>query len=200
MSNFNLTYTLLVATFPPRLIANDEQYWATQDRVDEFLEKEHLIEDEKDYISALGMMIERYEEMYASEMTLRGIALIRALMEEQELKQRDLVEPIFKTDSIVSAVLNSKRRLTVEHIDKLAAYFDLPHSWFFEPPADDALTASDEQVERQSIGTRPPQKHTPFVDYINQMEMNTWHTQTKQVTTIKQFNMNSHRLQDKTKV
>jgi len=40
--------------------------------------------------------------------------------------------PIFKTKSIVSAVLNGKRQLTTEHIDKLAAFFRLPHGLFFE--------------------------------------------------------------------
>jgi hypothetical protein len=31
------------------------------------------------------------------------------------------------------SVLNGKRRLTVEHIDRLAAFFNIPHSYFFEP-------------------------------------------------------------------
>lgn len=128
-----ITYAQLIANFPPRPITNDEQYWATQDRIDALLDKGNLTVDEQDYLTALGMMVERYESEHEPDITLRGTHLIRALMEEQGLKQRDLVAPIFKTDSIASAVLNGKRQLTVEHINKLAAFFDLPHAWFFEP-------------------------------------------------------------------
>jgi HTH-type transcriptional regulator/antitoxin HigA len=53
-------------------------------------------------------------------------------MEVHGLKQKDLA-PIFKTRSIVSAVLNGKRALAAEHINLLAAFFHLPHELFFEP-------------------------------------------------------------------
>ncbi len=69
---------------------------------------------------------------YDEEFELRGIELVTGLVELHELKQKDL-PPIFKTRSIVSAVLNGKRPLTVKHIDKLAKQFNLPHELFFEP-------------------------------------------------------------------
>ncbi len=141
-----ITYAQLIAEFPPRPIINDEQYWATQERIDALLDKGNLTVDEQDYLTALGMMVERYESEHEPDITLRGTHLIRALMEEQGLKQRDLVAPIFKTDSIASAVLNGKRQLTVEHINKLAAFFDLPHAWFFEPLAEsESVQANDGQ-------------------------------------------------------
>lgn len=129
----NLTYEQLIDIFPPRPISSDEQYWATAAQIDKLIDKGDLTPDEQDYLTALGMMAERYEDEREPDMELRGIALVRALMEEQGLRQRDLVKPVFKTDSIASAVLHGKRRLTVEHIDKLAQYFQLPHALFFEP-------------------------------------------------------------------
>ena len=130
----NPTYEQLLAGFPPRPITSDDQYWETVTRIDELIDKGLLSSDEQDYLSVLGMLVERYEGEHEPDIELRGIALIRALMEEQGLRQRDLVNPIFKTDSIASSVLNGKRRLTVEHIDKLAHYFQLPHTLFFEAP------------------------------------------------------------------
>ena len=151
-----ITYAQLIANFPPRPITNDEQYWATQDRIDALLDKARLTADEQDYLSALGMMVERYESDHEPDITLRGIRLIRALMEEQGLKQRDLVAPIFKTDSIVSAVLNGKRQLTVEHINKLAAFFNLPHAWFFEPLAEvESVQANNAQESSNGQPIRP---------------------------------------------
>jgi len=143
----NLTYTQLIAIFPPRPIASDEQYWETQARIDELLDKGNLTPDESDYLTALGMMIERYEDEHEPDIELRGVALIRALMDEQGLRQRDLVAPVFKTDSIASAVLNGKRRLTTEHIDRLAQFFQLPHGLFFEPLTENRDSSST-QAER----------------------------------------------------
>lgn len=46
-------------------------------------------------------------------------------MAERNLKQKDLVS-IFKTESIVSDVVNGKRQLTTRHIQELAEFFHLP--------------------------------------------------------------------------
>jgi HTH-type transcriptional regulator / antitoxin HigA len=39
--------------------------------------------------------------------------------------------PIFKTESIVSDVLNGKRKLTVQHIKELAQFFHISPAVFF---------------------------------------------------------------------
>ncbi|RUT08934.1 hypothetical protein DSM106972_009870 [Dulcicalothrix desertica PCC 7102] len=59
-----------------------------------------------------------------------GVELLKVLIQELDLKQKDLV-PIFKTESIVSDVLNGKRKLTVEHIQKLAELFKVSPAVFF---------------------------------------------------------------------
>lgn len=46
---------------------------------------------------------------------------------------KDLV-PILKTESIVSAILHRQQKLTVEHIEKLAVFFHVSPSVFFENP------------------------------------------------------------------
>lgn len=61
---------------------------------------------------------------------LSGIDLLRALMDEFGLKQKDLVL-IFKTESIVSVILNGQRNFTVEHIEKLADFFHISPAAFF---------------------------------------------------------------------
>jgi HTH-type transcriptional regulator/antitoxin HigA len=193
MNSFNLTYAQLIAAYPPRPITNDEQYWATQDRIDELLEKGLLTPDEKDYLAVLGMMVERYEDLHEPEITLRGVDLIRALMEEQELKQRDLVKPIFGTDSIASAVLNEKRRLTVAHIDKLAAYFNLPHALFFESLADESTMIPSEGPK--GIGKRPSKpRHNIFVEFVSEIDLEGLRQQTNLQGTIQTFESNNRRI------
>ncbi|MCL4869460.1 MAG: transcriptional regulator [Anaerolineae bacterium] len=124
------TYTNLLQAFPPRPIKTEAAYAAVQARVDALVGKGELTADEADYLSLLGMLIERYEADHDPMPELRGVAMVKALMVEGDLRQRDLV-PIFKTESIASAVLNGHRQLTVAHIDRLARFFDLPHALFF---------------------------------------------------------------------
>ncbi|MEZ4646372.1 MAG: hypothetical protein R3E31_27220, partial [Chloroflexota bacterium] len=164
-SGINYTYEQLVNILPPRPIISDEQYWVVASRVDDLIDKGELSTDEQDYLTALGMMIERYEEERESNIELRGIALVLALMEEQGLRQRDLVKPIFKTDSIASAVLHGKRRLTVEHIDKLAQFFRLPHMLFFET-AEEQKTEQTADIRHKPISPPTKQLYNPFVEFI----------------------------------
>lgn len=127
-------YRELVTTFLPRVIHDEVTYQAVQVQVDHLIDQADLTPAEQQYLDLLGTLIWEYEQRTEARANyeLRGVALLRGLMELYELKQQDLV-PIFKTKSIVSAVLNGKRQLTVEHISKLAAFFRLPHGLFFEP-------------------------------------------------------------------
>jgi HTH-type transcriptional regulator/antitoxin HigA len=127
------TYADLLMEFQPRPISTEKGYQVTQREIDRLVDKEDLSPDEVDYLDLLGTLIMDYELRSEDEerYELRGVALVKGLMELHDLKQKDLVT-IFKTRSIASAVLNGKRPLSVEHIDKLAAYFHLPHQLFFE--------------------------------------------------------------------
>lgn len=105
----------------------------TVDMMNRLIDKGELTSDEQEYLTLLGTLVMAYEDEHYpdEEFELRGVALIKALMEEDGLRQSDLLQ-IFKTRPIASAVLGGKRRLTVDHIDALAAYFQLPHELFFE--------------------------------------------------------------------
>jgi HTH-type transcriptional regulator / antitoxin HigA len=114
---------------------NDENdYRATQREIDRLLDKGELTAAEESHLDLLGTLMMDYESTAEAEgaYELRGVELIRGLLELRQLKQKDLT-PIFKTPSIVSAVLHGKRPLTAEQINKLAAFFNLPHELFFEP-------------------------------------------------------------------
>ncbi len=127
-------YGVLLLDFLPRVIKTETDYMAVQEQVDRLVDQDALSPAERDYLDLLGTLIWEYEARTEDEIeyVLRGIELLRGLMALHGLKQLDLV-PIFKTKSIVSAVLNGKRQLTVEHINRLAVFFKVPHDVFFEP-------------------------------------------------------------------
>ena len=126
-------YIDLLNEFPPRPIKSEQDFRGIQKIVDALLDLKQLSPDQKEYLSLLGMIIHEYEEKTAKVPDIYGVELLIVLIEEWDLKQKELV-PIFKTESIASAVLNGHRQLTVEHIQKLAEYFHISPAAFFPQP------------------------------------------------------------------
>ncbi|MBD2654387.1 transcriptional regulator [Synechocystis sp. FACHB-383] len=127
----SVTYLNLIQSFPPRPIRSAQDFEATQAVVNNLLDTEALTADEEDYLEVLGTLIYEYEQQQGDIIPdIHGVELLQVLIEENELKQKDLV-PIFKTESIVSAVLNGKRQLTTRHIQELAAFFHVSPAVFF---------------------------------------------------------------------
>lgn len=124
------SYIELLQKFPPRPIKTGEELLAVQEVIDTLLDSDEITLEKQDYINVLGMLIHEYEEEHLSIPDLYGIELLKALIDELGLKQKDLVS-VFKTESIISAILNGQRKFTVEHIEKLADFFKLSPSVFF---------------------------------------------------------------------
>jgi HTH-type transcriptional regulator/antitoxin HigA len=130
MLDQNTIYRQLIMSFTPRVIQSEEDLEKTQAVVDQLLDQGRLTESEEDYLDLLGILIHEYEQQKHLVSDIYGVELIQVLMGELNLKQKDLVS-IFKTESIVSEVLNGKRKLTVEHIQKLAEFFQVSPAVFF---------------------------------------------------------------------
>jgi HTH-type transcriptional regulator / antitoxin HigA len=125
------SYLDLLTAFPPRSIHTVEQLAATQKVLDALIDKGALSLDEWDYLNVLGTLVHEYEERHCPMPDIYGVELLKVLIEEHGLRQKDLV-PIFKTESIVSAVLAGERNLTVNHIQKLAAFFHVSPAVFMK--------------------------------------------------------------------
>ena len=78
----------------------------------------------------LTLLIEDFEERHYSLKPATGIEALEELMDANGLKQKDLVN-IFGTPSIISEVLNGRRKLTTEHIRKLSRRFHVSPELFF---------------------------------------------------------------------
>jgi len=63
--------------------------------------------------------------------TLKGVELLKALLEESNLQPKDLVS-ICQSESIVLDILDGKRELIASQIKKLAAFFHIPPAALFE--------------------------------------------------------------------
>lgn len=124
------TYIDLLQTFPPRPIKSESELLATQKVIDALIDHAPLTPDEEDYLNVLGALVYEYEETQEPIPDIYGVELLKVLMSERGLRQKDLV-PIFKTESIASAILNKQRQLTARHIQELAEFFHVSPAAFF---------------------------------------------------------------------
>lgn len=123
-------YIELLQEFPPHPIKSEAELLEVQEVIDALIDSGEITSEEQDYINVLGILVHEYEERNVLIPDLSGVELLKALIDEFDFKQKDLV-PIFKTESIVSAILNGKRKLTIEHIEKLSDLFNVSPSTFF---------------------------------------------------------------------
>jgi HTH-type transcriptional regulator / antitoxin HigA len=124
------TYIELLTAFPPRPIKSTVELDAVQTVIDRLLDTSQRSLAQQDYLNVLGMLVHDYETQHVPIPDIYGVELLKVLIADRGLKQKDLV-PIFKTESIVSAVLSGQRNLTVEHIEKLAKFFHISPTVFF---------------------------------------------------------------------
>ncbi|MBE9242945.1 helix-turn-helix domain-containing protein [Synechocystis salina] len=132
------SYRQLLAQFPARPINTEEELDATQAVIDQLLDKPELTPDEADYLDLLGTLVYDYEQQQDLMPDIYGVELLKVLIEERGLKQKELV-PIFKTESIVSDILRGNRQLTTRHIQELSAYFHLSPAVFFPAVSSSAM-------------------------------------------------------------
>lgn len=124
-------YIELITTFPPRPITNDDELIATQNQINSILDKGKLSQDDRDYLKVLGTLVYDYGDENEPMPTLKGVELLKALLEESNLQPKDLV-PICQSESIVLDILNGNRELTASQMKELAAFFHISPTALFE--------------------------------------------------------------------
>jgi HTH-type transcriptional regulator / antitoxin HigA len=122
-------YIKLINTFPPRPITNETELIATQNHINSILDKGNLLQEDKDYLIVLGVLVYDYEQKYEQMPILKGVELFKALLEESNLSPKDLAH-ICGSEYNVLDILDGKQRLTEQQIKELAAFFQISPSYF----------------------------------------------------------------------
>lgn len=138
-------YIALVRVFPLVSIRDEAHLAEALSIVDALIGKPERTLAEEAYLGTLTDLVETYERAHVVIPPTTGVDALRYLMDENRLSQADLV-PIFGTASVISEVLAGKRRLSLSHTTRLAAYFGLPADVFISPP----------QTRQRRSQPRPP--------------------------------------------
>ena len=119
----------MIAKGAPRVIHNDAELEAYTNALFRLTALENPSRSQVEAIELLTLLIERYEETHYPIPNADAVSVVRFLLQQQELTQRDLI-PEFGSESAVSMFLARQRKLTLEQVRKLSARFKLPADVF----------------------------------------------------------------------
>jgi len=114
----------------PRLIHTDEELAQYTEELFKLTAKTRLTSAEEEAINLLTLLIERYESEHYPVPDADPIDVLRFLLEQNGLTQRDIAAEL-GSESTVSLVLAGKRRLNRNHIARLSRRFHVSPSVFF---------------------------------------------------------------------
>jgi HTH-type transcriptional regulator / antitoxin HigA len=88
-----------------------------------------LTPEEEKLAELMTVLVRQFEQSHYPLGHADPVEALRALMEQRDLRQRDLI-PVFGASSVVSDVLSGKRSISKAHARKLAEFFHVPVSLF----------------------------------------------------------------------
>lgn len=124
----------MIAHGAPRVIHNDAELEAYTDALFRLTALENPSRDEVEAIELLTLLVERYEQEHYPIPAADPVSVLRFLIKQQNLTQRDLI-PQFGSESAVSMFLAGQRNLTIEQVRKLSTRFKLPADVFIRKSA-----------------------------------------------------------------
>lgn len=146
-----------------RVVKTDEQYEATLAAAEELVARDPATgTPDAERLELLSLLIEDYEKRCYPFEAPSPVSAIRFRMEEQGLRQADLV-PLLGSRSRVSEVLAGKRPLTVQMIRALSDGLGIP-----------AKTLIGEQASAESVTTETPNDIDWAKFPVREMERRGW--------------------------
>jgi HTH-type transcriptional regulator/antitoxin HigA len=117
------TYFELVRRFPLTVIHDNVHLDRAVEVIDELIDRDDLDAGEQEYLDALSTLVERYESEHFPARPVSGAAMLKHLMEARGVTQTEVAREAGIAGSTVSSILSGKRKLSRDHVGRLARYF-----------------------------------------------------------------------------
>ena len=128
IANVDEKYGNLLVRVLPSVISNDEELERLSQEIDRLITKDikqgSLSPEEDRLLELLSLLVEEYEDKHYPIPESSPNEVLKFLMEDRELKQKDLVH-IFGSTGITSEVVNGKRSISKAQAKKLAEFFKI---------------------------------------------------------------------------
>jgi len=116
-----------------RIIKSDKQYFEYCDILEQLLESGLKGKEGADEAELLTLLIEKWDEEHNTFESVDPIAILKYLMDDHQLKAKDLAAILGVSKGLVSDILGYKKGLSKEVIRTLAAHFKLSQEAFNRP-------------------------------------------------------------------
>jgi HTH-type transcriptional regulator / antitoxin HigA len=116
-------YLEWIRVFPLRPIRSGKELSEALVVIDELLDQSQLTSEERDYLDVLSSLVERYEKEQHPMSPVSDAQMLRHLIEAKGVTQAQVARATGIAESTISAILAGTRRLTRDHIEKVARYF-----------------------------------------------------------------------------
>lgn len=114
-----------------KIIKEESQYLDYCKQLEKLLRQND--NSKEDEIELLTLLIEKCDEEQYQIPDLDPIEILKALMEDHQLKAKDLTDILSLSKGTVSKILNYQKGLSKDTIRKLAAHFKLSQEIFNRP-------------------------------------------------------------------
>jgi len=123
-------YKSLLAETLPQVIEDTRELERVEKIIGGLLRTgENITPEEEKLLDLLSNLVEAYEDEHYPMPDVSPNEALKFLMEQNDLKQRDLV-PIFTSSGIISEVVSGKRSISKTQAKKLAAFFNVSAELF----------------------------------------------------------------------
>ena len=126
-------YARLLSRTLPAPIESEQEHLEAHRLVDSLISKPDCTPEEIALLRLVGILIQQYETRGRDVPRAKPHEMLRFLMEENGLRQRDLLD-VFGTRPIVSEVVHGKRGITRRQALKLADRFKVAPDLFITWP------------------------------------------------------------------
>jgi HTH-type transcriptional regulator/antitoxin HigA len=125
------TYRDLLGTFEPRPIRSEREAETIGRLIETLTDLSQLSEGQREFVGLLGQLLYDWESEYEEPIEVSPGEIVHSLLEDNGLRQVDLVGPVFPSAPAVSDFLAGRRPLSYERVDKLAAFFHVSPALFY---------------------------------------------------------------------
>ena len=116
-----------------KVIKSREQYDEYCQLLEQLAFQENTSPEVEEEIELLTVLIEKYDQENNTFEEVDPITMLKSLMEDHNLKAKDLVNILGVSKGLVSDILNYKKGLSKEVIRKLSEHFSMNQEAFNRP-------------------------------------------------------------------
>ncbi len=125
------TYGDLLATFQPRPMRNERDAEEGSGLIDVLTDLSTLSEGQREFVGLMGQLLHDWGTDHEIPVEVSLQEIVRSLLEDNGLRQVNLVGPAFPSAPAVSDFLACRRSLSYERVEKLAMFFHVSPAVFY---------------------------------------------------------------------